>query len=210
MFSVDIIANFIVKFLVVLLFIASYTYILKLEETGCRCSEHPYREFIKNFSLFGIVYLLVAMLITPQLVLKNMGAELASLYMLIDTIFLVVAVFYFYYAIVYVQYLVNEKCKCSADIRREILLYGSIIEFIIILQVLIMALFLPIIGGCGMTILSTVDKTKKGLSDAIHRPIDGVKKTPSNLKKIFSSTVDTTKRLLKKTGEKLLVSPRRR
>lgn len=210
MFSVDIIANFIVKFLVVLLFIASYTYIIKLEETGCRCSEHPYREFIKNFSLFGIVYLLVAMLITPQLVLKNMGAELASLYMLIDTIFLVVAVFYFYYAIVYVQYLVNEKCKCSADIRREILLYGSIIEFIIILQVLIMALFLPIIGGVGMTILSTVDKTKKGLSEAIHKPVDSIKKTPANFKKIFKTTVDTSKKLLKKTGEKLLVSPRRR
>lgn len=210
MFSIDIIANFIVKFLVVLLLIASYTYILKLEETGCRCSEHPYREFIKNFSLFGIVYLLVAMLITPQMVLKNMGAELASLYMLLDTVFLAVSVFYFYYAIVYVQYLVNEKCKCSADIRREILLYGSLIEFIIILQVLIMALFLPIIGGCAMTILSTFDGTRKGLSDAIHKPVDSFKKTPSNFKKIFNTTVNTSKQLLKKTGDKLLSTPRRR
>jgi hypothetical protein len=189
--NISYIANFLIKFLTAILFIAAYTYIVKLEEAGCACSVHPYRAFIKSFSLFAIGYLLLSMFAPPSMVFKHLGPEAAALYNIVDIAFLFVAVVYFYQAIVYTRYLINEKCKCSEDIRREIVMWGSIVEMIIIVQALLLSLIIPIIGDTAMNIINRFDNTRESLSDAIHNPVSSMMKIPSNTAKILKKTKNT-------------------
>eukprot|EP00960_Hanusia_phi_P077160 768657-Hanusia_phi.AAC.12 len=142
------------------------------------------------------------MLVSPKLIVENAGKAGAVLYTVLDIAFLVTAVVYFYQTIVYVRYLINEKCKCSEDMRRDLLMWGSIIEIILIVQILLLSMILPIIGECSMSILNTIDSTRDGLSNAIHRPIDGIRETPSNIDKILNKTLDTSKKVLQKVSSK--------
>lgn len=201
--SIDIIANFIIRFLVGILFIAAYTYIQKLEDAGCDCSNHPNRSFIKTFSLVGVIYLVFTMFVTPKMIIENVGKEGAAVYTFLDLVFLVTSVVYFYQTIVYVRYLINEKCKCSEDMRRELIMWGSLIELIMIVQVLLLSMIIPIVGECSMAALNTISSTKKGLSDAIHEPISAISGTPKNVEKIMTKSYNTSKKVLDKMAKEL-------
>ena len=146
-FSLEFLANFLFKFLILILFVLTFTYIQKLENIGCVCSEHEYRNFIKTFSVMAIVYFGIFMFVSSGTINNFLGKELMVLYNIIDVLFLVMTLFYFYYTIVYVRYLVNEKCKCSEDLRREIIMWSSIIEMFLLVLVVIVALILPVIGS---------------------------------------------------------------
>ena len=45
----------------------------------------------------------------------------------------------------YTRYLVNEKCKCSDDIRRNIIMIGSIIEIFIAILFIVSIFIIPVI-----------------------------------------------------------------
>ena len=59
------VAYFILKILLAILLITTYLYIEKLEQTGCECSEHPNRQFIKTFSLFSAIFYLITVFVNP-------------------------------------------------------------------------------------------------------------------------------------------------
>lgn len=201
--TVDIIVNFVIRFLVGILFLIAYTYIQKLEDTGCACSQHEYRSFIKTFSMIGIVYLLFTMFISPKMVVEHAGSAGGVAYGILDFVFLMTSIVYFYQTIVYVRFLVNEKCKCSEDMRRELIMWGSIIELVLIVQVLLLSMIIPIIGECSISVINSLDDTRKGVSNVIHNPIDAFTDTPKNVDKIFTKSYNTSKKVLSKAASKL-------
>lgn len=193
----DTIVNFVLRFLILLLFIAIYTYIVKLEDTGCACSEHENRTFLKNFSLFSFLYLVITMFISPQVLFKQAGSVGASLYVVLDIVYIVLSILFFWQAISYTRYLVNEKCACSTDMRRELIMWGSIIEIILIVMLLMINMLIPVVGECAMSVLHNVKDTKSSISNVIRDPFSEIKKSPSRVKELFTKTKKTSSKIAK-------------
>jgi len=191
--SLEFLANFLFKFLILILFVLTFTYIQKLENIGCVCSEHEYRDFIKNFSIIAIVYYGIFMFVSTGTINNTLGKELMILYNIIDIAFLITTLFYFYYTIVYVRYLVNEKCKCSEDLRREIIMWSSIIEMFLLVLVVIVALILPVIGSVTASVLNNASSTKDQLKNTIIDPIGSLKKSPYKIKSVFDKSANILK-----------------
>lgn len=199
----DSLVNFVLRFLILLLYIAVYTYIIKLEETGCPCSVYESRDFLKNFSLFSCIYLIVTMFVSPHVLFRSIGPVGSSLYVILDIIYIVLSIYFFWESIQYTRFLINEKCKCSEDMRRELIMWGSIIEMILIVMLLLINMLIPIVGSCGMSIISSIDKSKSSLSNAIRDPVKEIKKSPSTVKQLFSKTKKTSKDLMSKASKVL-------
>ena len=149
----------VIKLLVAILLITTYLYIEKLEKTGCECAEHENREFIKKFSLFAFVYYIITLLVNPSSI--KMNSSVTMLYLAVELIFLITIGFYFYHTVNYTRYLINEKCKCSEDMRREFIMWGSIIELFLIIIVFLNAMLLPVLSNCSASVLDNVSNTKK-------------------------------------------------
>ena len=103
------VAIFILKILLAILLITTYLYIEKLEVTGCECSEHPNRQFIKSFSIFGAIFYIITIFINPATL--NFGTVFTSIYGVLDLIFFIMLGVFFYYTIDYVRYLINENAN---------------------------------------------------------------------------------------------------
>ena len=203
--SIGFIGSVILNFLIFLLLIAAYTYILKLEQTGCECAEHKNQKFIKNFSLFAIVFLLIITFIPIDAIISSLGTVVAGLFALITFIFYIMCVVYFFMVLNYTRYLVNEKCKCSEDIRRDIIMIGSIIEIVLIMLILLTALILPILLASVSVIVNNMDNVQKDLSEGIRHPIESLRKIPSKLKttsKSLANIVSQTSKGLRKVVTK--------
>ena len=99
----------VIKLLVAILLITTYLYIEKLENTGCECAEHENKEFIKKFSLFAFVYYIITLLVNPTSI--KMNSSVTMLYLVVELIFLVTIVFYFYYTVNYTRYLISTWMK---------------------------------------------------------------------------------------------------
>lgn len=194
-------AIFIAKLIVAILFIIAYVYIDKLEQTGCVCAEHPNKDFIKRFSLFGAAFLLITMFINPSMIEKN--SPLMIVYAVVELIFLLMVGFYFYFTIEYVRYLVNEKCKCSESMTREFIMYGSVIEFILILIIFLHSMVIPVVSTCAVTTLDSLDGTKKGINKAVRDPIGSIRELPKNLKKTVGDTLSKSKSIATKLTNKI-------
>lgn len=203
--SIGFIGSVILNFLIFLLLIAAYTYIIKLEQMGCECAEHKNKNFIKNFSLFAIIFLLIITFIPIDSIINSLGSAVAGLFALITFIFYITCVVYFFMVLNYTRFLVNEKCKCSEDIRREIIMVGSIIEIVLIMLILLTALILPILLASVSVIVNNMDKVEKDLSDGIRHPVESLRKVPSKLRdtsKSLANIVKETSKGLKKVVTK--------
>jgi len=106
-------------FAILLLIILSYIY--KLENMGCECSEHPNKDFIKNFTVIALGYFIITSVISLKSIAKSMGFVVVQLLSIATFVFFLMFVVYIYYAFDYVRYLTNEKCKCSEDLSRDII-----------------------------------------------------------------------------------------
>jgi hypothetical protein len=193
----DNVVNFILRFLILLLFIAIYTYLLKLEESGCACSLYESQSFLKNFSIFSFIYLTITMFMSPQELFKSLGAVGASIYVVFDIIYIILSITFFWQAISYTRYLINEKCKCSEDMRRELIMWGSIIEIVLIVMLLLINMLIPVIGNCTISIVNSINPTRMSMHNILSDPVKEIKKTPSRVKELFSKTKDTTNKILK-------------
>lgn len=197
--TIGYIGSVILNFLIFLLLIAAYTYIIKLEQTGCVCAEHANQNFIKNFSLFAIGYLAVITFIPINSVIESLGPIVAGLFALINFIFYIVCVIYFFMVFNYTRYLVNEKCKCSDDIRREIIMIGSIIEIIFFILTLLTVIILPILLSSVSIIVNNMDNVQQNISSGMSNPVGSLKKIPSQLK----DTTKSLKKIISETGRGL-------
>lgn len=190
--TIGYIGNFVLNLFVFFLLLAVYSYIEKLENIGCACSIHPNRDFIKGYSIFALVFLIIITLIPPTFVIDQFGNVIASIFTFVKFIFYIICIVFFYLILDYTRYLVNEKCKCSDDMRRELVMAGSIVEIALMLLVLLVVIILPIIFNSITFVIKQVNSVgtyEKELSTAVLNPVKSVKSIPSKVKsasKMFS------------------------
>lgn len=195
------IANIVLNLFVFLLLIAVYSYIVKLEQISCACAEHPNKNFIKSFSLFALIFLGIITFVPMGTIINTFGTTIAGLFAFVKFIFYIVCIVYFYMILDYTRYLVNEKCKCSEDYRRGLIMAGSVIEIIILFLILLVIIILPIIFNSVSIIVRNIDGFEKEVSTAVRNPYESVKKIPKELKsvgKIVSSIGKQSKKGLSK------------
>jgi len=171
----------------VLFLIMAYTYIEKLEKIGCACSEHPYRKYVKNFTIFLVAYLLLTMFLPPATLASLMGPTSGFLMMALHAAVTLVGVSFFVITIMYVRWLKTEKCKCSEDVRREVMYIISIIEIIAIFLSVILLILLGVTGGALMLVVTAVKSAHKSegtVMNYIANPISAARSIPGNLKKL--------------------------
>jgi len=198
-FGISYVIKLIYSILTIILIAFVYTYITSLEQKGCPCAISPNANFIKGFSLFAIIYLVFTGLIADKLLHDNFGSNIVLLYKFIDLIFVIVFVYYLYVVFQYTRYLVNEKCKCSADMRREIIMIGSFIEFalifiLVLLKIIVFTIFIVIYN-----IIKNVNDESDNVRGVIRDPIGSLSKVPKSL----SKEVSDIKTYLKKTGNEV-------
>jgi predicted PurR-regulated permease PerM len=105
----------------------------------------------------------------------------------------------------YTRLLITEKCKCSEDIRRELIYAGSTIEILLLAMFVLIAIVFPLL----LSSLSILFKNMKSVSSTIEEnlknPIKGITKLPSQVaevgkqvKEVVSTTAKGVKSLTKK------------
>lgn len=189
------VGNLMISLFIFLLLIAVYSYIEKMEENGCACSEHPNRAFIKKFTAFVLLFLVFIIIVPTSLVSEQFGTTIAGIFTFVKLIFYVICIVYFFMIIDYTRFLVNEKCKCSEDIRREFIMAGSVVEISLFLLILMTVIVLPILFSSASSVFTNMHKYEKEFSSVVKNPYKSMKKIPSRLKQSkavlsdFSSSV---------------------
>lgn len=164
----------------------TYTYIEKLEKTGCSCAEHPYKRFIKGYTVFAIAFLLLNMVFPPAAAARALGTTVGKIYGLISIPYYIATIVFFVFALVYVRYLMREKCKCSDDVRREVIYIWSILEIVLISAMFIIPLLGFVINGSLAIATTALDKSSKSASlirDAAVDPVASALKVSKSVRK---------------------------
>lgn len=179
-------ATIINGFLGIILLAFTYMYIDKLEKIGCACAEHPSRNFIKKYALFAIVFLLVIMFFPPAMLNQLLGPLAGTIGLVVNVIFALATIVFFILAIRYVRYLMREKCRCSEDLRRDILYIWSILEIVIIGSLVVLQVFIAVTSGALALVkhtVSDVSSSSAAIRNAVINPLGSLKKVPGSLKK---------------------------
>jgi len=190
----------------IILLIVIYTYIVSLENKGCKCALPPNINFIKGFTIFSIIYLLFTGLVSEQVLKDNFGINIVIINKFVDLLFALVFIYYLYEVFIYTRRLVNEKCKCSEDSRREIIMIGTIIEFVLIFILFIFGIILTVAFSVIITVVKSVEDGSSDLKGVIRDPVGSISKIPKKIKddiNIIKSLVGkTTKEIskIKKTS----------
>ena len=184
-------------FAILLIIILSYIY--KLENMGCECSEHPNKEFIKNFTIVALAYFLITSIISLKSVAESMGYVVVQLLSIATFVFFLMFVVYIYYAFDYVRYLTNEKCKCSEDINRDIISVGTMISLFLFLTLLFTIIIVPILLSTLSDLLNRLEVFEGEIEDTVSNPMRTIQKTPD---RILTSVKDVGK-FVKKSAKKI-------
>jgi hypothetical protein len=185
----------------IILLVIIYSYIVSLENKGCKCALPPNINFIKSFTIFAIIYLIFTGLVSDQAIKDNFGTNIVIINKFIDLIFAIVFIYYLYEVFVYTRRLVNEKCKCSVDIRREIIMIGSIIELLLILILFVLGIIITVIFSVVINVIKSVEDGSSDLKGVIRDPIGSISKIPKkindDIKEVSSYMKKTSKQLSK-------------
>lgn len=176
------ITRLIYSVITLLLLIVIYSYIDSLEKKGCKCALPSNINFVKNYTIFAIIYFLFTAFIPQSFIIDNFGTNVAIFATFLDLIFNLVFIYYIYEVFKYTRALVNEKCKCSADYRREIIMIGAIIEFILIFLVFLANIIIVVGLGTVFLTVKSVNDGAQDLSNAIHDPIGSLTRIPERIK----------------------------
>lgn len=166
------------------LFLMTYAYIDKLEKIGCACAEHRYRKFVKNFPLVAVVYIVLFLFLSPSLIFDAFGSVGKFIMDALVFLFGITAIVFFVLAFLYTRYLMTEKCKCSEDMRRDVLYVWSLLEIVLIVAlVVLMLLSTTILGNMGVNVSSALSKTSDIGHGALHKPLHHASKIPKSLRR---------------------------
>lgn len=184
------IASIVLGSIGIILLVTTYMYIEKLEKIGCPCSEHPYRKFIKGYCMFAIIYILVTMFIPMSSLVDAVGQVGALAYFIAKILFTITTLIFFILAFVYVRFLMREKCKCSEDIRREVLYIWAITE-IVILGAVVVIPAMVYNTGTALGIVANTIKGVQGKADLIEdiavNPIKNIGRVSKGLNSSFKA-----------------------
>lgn len=192
------------KIIIILLLVFVYTYLTSLEAKGCECAQSPNSNFIKNFTIFAIFYLLLTMFVPDSVIAENLGTTVLVFKNFVDFIFVFVFVYYIYIVFQYTRYLVNEKCKCSVDVRREIIMIGFLVEFALIFILFLLHFIIAVISSVFLTVVRELYSNSDEIRGIIRDPVGSLSKVPKTIKKDIgeiSSFVSQTKKELTKIGK---------
>jgi hypothetical protein len=193
------ITRLIYSVITLLLLIVIYTYIDSLEKKGCKCALPSNINFVKNYTIFAIIYFLFTAFIPHSVITENFGGSVSVFATFLDLIFNLVFIYYIYEVFKYTRALVNEKCKCSVDSRREIIMIGAIIEFILILLVFLVNIFFVVVIGTAYLTVKSINDGAEDLSNAIHDPIGSLSKVPDRIK----TSIHNINTYIEKTSEEI-------
>jgi hypothetical protein len=198
-FGLSYIAKVLYSFITIILLVVIYSYITSLEQKGCKCALPPNINFIKGFTIFSIVYLLFTGIVSDQTISDNFGDNIVLINKFVDLIFALVFIYYLYEVFRYTRALVNEKCKCSVDSRREIIMIGTVIEFILIFILFILHIIVVFVLSTMFTVVKTIEDGSSDLKGVIRDPIGSISKIPSKI----NSEIATIKNYVGKTSREL-------
>ena len=198
-FGLSYIAKILYSVITIILLIIIYSYITSLEEKGCKCALPPNINFIKGFTMFSIIYLLFTGIVSDQTISDNFGDNIVLINKIIDLIFALVFIYYLYEVFRYTRALVNEKCKCSVDSRREIIMIGTVIEFILIFILFIFQILIVFILSTMFNVVKAVEDGSSDLKGVIRDPIGSISKVPGKIK----SQIGTINSYVNKTSREL-------
>jgi hypothetical protein len=198
-FGLSYITKILYSVITIILLIVILSYIYSLEEKGCKCALPPNINFIRGFTIFSIVYLLFTGIVSDQMIHDNFGSNIVLINKFIDLIFALVFIYYLYEVFRYTRALVNEKCKCSIDSRREIIMIGSIIEIVLIFILFILQFIITVVLSTMFTVVKTVEEGSSDLKGVIRDPIGSISKIPGKIK----SDIGLIKNYVSKTSREL-------
>lgn len=197
--SIGFIGGLIIKLLIFTLLLVIFAYITKLEKIGCECATHPSRDFIKSYTIISIIFMLFSGFVSIRNIYDNFGETIATLYQILEIIFYLIFVVYIYMTFDYVRYLINEKCKCSEGISRDVIMIGTIIELFLFLIIFLTGIAIPIITEGASSLINNIGKFKDDIKENIDDPLKSAINTPNKIRK---SAKDISK-LLKKSVKDL-------
>lgn len=105
--------------------VIAYFWIDKLEKTNCKCSEHWERNYMKNYIYFVFGWITINLILA--IILQTHLGEIinntfgATVFGIVQIVLLIIGVGYTFMAIDYITRLKKINCKCSEDIKREII-----------------------------------------------------------------------------------------
>lgn len=198
-FNMRYIGGLVINLLIFVLITITYLYVNKLENIGCDCSNTPERTFIKTYSIISLAFLLITAFVSIDVIREMFGSSIAMLYAILIIVFYLIFIYYIYSTFIYVRFLINEKCKCSEDISREIIMIGSFIEILLFFVSLLTGIIIPVLTNSLSLVLEKVGSVEDELKEDIYNPISSLKKTPG---KLMKSSRDVSK-FLKKSSKDL-------
>lgn len=185
----DHIVSIVGGFLGVFLLVLAYTYLHKLDKIGCPCAIDKRRKFLKQYIVFAIVWIAITMFFPPSVAAKAIGVNFGALYVLFNLIFAIVSFVFFIFAIQVIRKLMVEKCKCSEDVRREILYIWALLEIIILVMLVILPLTIMVTSsafGVAKLVVEEGIKDSSTVYNAVINPVASVRKIPSSLRTSLS------------------------
>ena len=167
---------------VIALHVISLTYLYKLENINCICAEHPYAPYLKFYMVISAVLLTVNMFVP---FLGPIGETASVIHLVFLVIWCVATIVFFLMAVRYVQYLVKEKCKCSEDVRRQILYIWSVLELTLLALVILLPLFIFVIMGIVTLFMNTTNMFKsipESVNESVTNPVKSIQRVPGKLR----------------------------
>ena len=196
--SLSFYSSLIIQMIFVILLVIIYAYLHKLENIGCECSEHPNKDFIKNFTIIALVYFFVTAFISLKSIAKSMGGVVVQLLAIATFVFFLLFVVYIYYAFDYVRYLTNEKCKCSEDMSRDVIAVGTMISLFLFLTLLFTIIIIPILIITLSNLLDKIEDFESEVEQTIRNPMRTFKSTPDRIAKSAKEIGSFVKKSAKK------------
>jgi hypothetical protein len=195
-----------IQIIFVLLLLIIWSYIYKLENVGCACSDHSNKEFIKTFTMIALAYFAITAFIDVKGIAKSMGIGIVQLLAFGSFVFFLTFVVYIYYAFDYVRYLMNEKCKCSEDLRRDIIAIGTMISLFLFMVLLFTVIIIPILISTLTNLFVKIQVFESEVEEVIKNPVKSLRSSPG---RILNSTKDIGS-FVKSTATKLVKAKKRR
>jgi len=128
----------IVAFFFLVLPITVYTWIVKLEKTGCECSKDWRRNFIHFYVIFNMI-----LVVSSIILLFFKGVVIMDVVPLLGFASAALALTFVIVTVQYVQRLKREKCACSEDTRRNVMYIWALVQgFISLIALLSMAVMI--------------------------------------------------------------------
>lgn len=127
--------------------LVALTWIHKLEEISCKCSEDFKRNYIKYF-LYIYIGLYVVIALSSIFKLSGYYYKInKTLFNVFKNIFYIAGILNSIFAVMYIYKLKEIDCKCSEDVRREIyyVLNWMYVAFVALIF-LLMIILLPFVG----------------------------------------------------------------